>query len=108
MFVLLNESLDMYQVLVVLDCVRKSFERKELGGKFSCKINRRYYSQFRKYQNSEANLNSDQIKVSLVYRRLVSLVGKMPVYRTGSSSSIPGRTITQGLKIIAEKVLPLL
>ena len=37
MFVLLNESLDMYQVLVVLDCVRKIFKLKELRGKFSSK-----------------------------------------------------------------------
>ena len=42
------------------------------------------------------------------YRRLVSLAGKVPVYRAGGSSSIPGRTTTQGLKIIEEKVLPLL
>ena len=34
------------------------------------------------------------------------LVGKVPVYRAGGSGSIPGRTNTQGLKII-EKVLPL-
>ena len=41
------------------------------------------------------------------YRRLVSLIGKVPVYRAGGSGSIPGRTNTQGLKIIEEKVLPL-
>ena len=34
------------------------------------------------------------------YRRLVSLVGKVPVYRAGGSGSIPGPTNTQGLKII--------
>ena len=39
---------------------------------------------------------------------LVSLVGKVPVYRAGGSGSIPGRTNTQGLKIIEEKVLSLL
>ena len=37
--------------------------------------------------------------------RLVSLVGKVPVYRTEGSGSIPGRTNTQGLKIIEEKAL---
>ena len=41
-------------------------------------------------------------------RRQVSLVGQVPVYRAGGSRSIPGRTNTQGLKIIEEKVLPLL
>ena len=41
-------------------------------------------------------------------RRLVSLVGKAPVCCAGGSGSIPGRTTTQGLKIIEEKVLPLL
>ena len=40
--------------------------------------------------------------------RLVSLVGKVPVYRVGALGSIPGRTNTQGLKVIEEKVLPLL
>ena len=39
-------------------------------------------------------------------RRLVSLIGKVPVYRAGGRGSILGRT--QGLKIIEEKVLPLL
>ena len=41
-------------------------------------------------------------------RRLVSLVGKVPVYHAGGSGSIPGRTNTLGLKIIEEKVLSLL
>ena len=40
--------------------------------------------------------------------RLVSLVGKVLVYRAGGSGSIPGRTNTQGIKIIEVKVLPLL
>ena len=44
----------------------------------------------------------------VMYRRLVSLVGKVPVYRAGGSGSIPSRTNTQGLKMIEEKVLPLL
>ena len=47
----------------------------------------------------------------LIYHRLVSLVGKVPVYCAGGLGSIPGfpgRTNTQGLKIIEEKVLPLL
>ena len=35
---------------------------------------------------------------SSFYRRLVSLVGKIPVYPAGGSGSIPDRTITQGLK----------
>ena len=43
-----------------------------------------------------------------IYRRLVSVVGKVPVYRAGGSGSIPGRTNTRGPKIIEEKVLPLL
>ena len=47
------------------------------------------------------------LKTIYKYRRLVSLVGKAPVYRAGGSDSIPDRTNTQGLKII-EKVLPLL
>ena len=42
------------------------------------------------------------------YRRLVSLVVKVLVYRAGGLGSIPSRTTTQGLKIIEEKVLPLL
>ena len=49
--------------------------------------------------------------MSILYydnRRLVSLVGKVPVYHVGWSGSIPGWTNTQGLKIIEEKVLPLL
>ena len=45
--------------------------------------------------------------IIVVVISLVSLVGKVPVYRTGGLDSIPGRTNTQGLKII-EKVLPLL
>ena len=40
--------------------------------------------------------------------RMVSLVGKVSVCCVGGSDSIPGRTNTQGLKIIEEKVLPLL
>ena len=40
-------------------------------------------------------------------RRLVSLVGKMPVYPAGGSGSIPGRINTQGIKIF-EKVVTLL
>ena len=52
------------------------------------------------------DMNSDFS--ALIYRRLVSLVGKVPDYCAGSSGSIPGRTNTQGLKIIEEKVLPLL
>ena len=40
--------------------------------------------------------------------RLASLVGKVPVYRTGGLDSIPGKIITQGLKITEEKMLPLL
>ena len=42
----------------------------------------------------------------LSHIRLVSLVGKAPVYGAGGSGSIPGQTNTQGLKIIEEKVLP--
>ena len=42
-----------------------------------------------------------------MYRRLVSPVGKAPVCCAGGSGSIPGRTNTQGLKVIEEKVLPL-
>ena len=42
------------------------------------------------------------------YRRLFSLVGKVPLCSAGGSGLIPGRTNTQGLKIIEEKVLPLL
>ena len=41
-------------------------------------------------------------------RCLVSLVGKVPVYRAVGSGSIPGQIFTQGLKIIEEKVLLLL
>ena len=40
-------------------------------------------------------------------RRLVSLVGKVPVYRAGGSGLIPGRINAQDLKIIEEKVLAL-
>ena len=43
--------------------------------------------------------------VGVVYRLLVSLVGKAPVCYAGGSGSIPGRTTIQGLKIIEEKVL---
>ena len=49
-----------------------------------------------------------QINMAIFDRRLISLVGKVPVYRAGGSGSIPSRTNTQGLKIIEEKVLPLL
>ena len=40
--------------------------------------------------------------------RLVSLKGKVPVYRAGGLGSIPDRTNTRVFKIIEEKVLPLL
>ena len=40
--------------------------------------------------------------------RLVSLVGKMPVYFAGGLRSIFIRTNEQGFKIIEEMVLPLL
>ena len=43
-----------------------------------------------------------------LFNCLVSLVGKVPVYRAGGSDSIPGWTLTQDLKIIEEKALPLL
>ena len=39
---------------------------------------------------------------------LISLVSKAPVYRVGGSGLVHGQTNTQGLKIIEEKVLPLL
>ena len=39
---------------------------------------------------------------------MVNLVGKVPVYHTGGLGSILSRTNTQGLKMIEEKVLPLL
>ena len=42
------------------------------------------------------------------YRRLVNLVDKMPFYSAGGLGSISGRIDTQGIKIIEEKVLPLL
>ena len=42
------------------------------------------------------------------HSRLVSLVGKVAVYRAGGLGSIVGRTNSQGLKIIEEKLLPLL
>ena len=42
------------------------------------------------------------------YVSLVSPVGKGPVCCAGGWGSIPGRTNTQGLKIIEKKVLPLL
>ena len=54
------------------------------------------------------------VKIGLYYfmvrvnRRPVSLVGKAPVCCTGGMGSTPGRTTTQGLKIVEEKVLPLL
>ena len=35
-------------------------------------------------------------------------ISKVPVCCVGGQGSIPGRTLTQGLKIIEEKVLPLL
>ena len=38
-------------------------------------------------------------KSHISYRYLVSLVGKVPLYRAGGSGSIPGRTNTKGLKI---------
>ena len=44
---------------------------------------------------------------AIQYRRLVSLVVKVQVFRAGGLGLIPGRTNTQGLKII-EKVLPLI
>ena len=48
-------------------------------------------------------------KIAVIdYRRLVNTVGKAPVCSAGGQGLIPGRTFTQGLKIIEEKVLPLL
>ena len=40
-------------------------------------------------------------------RRLVSLIGKVSVYRVRGSVSIPGQTNTHGFKIFEKKVLPL-
>ena len=56
------------------------------------------------------NYNMLEICLTLISfsRRLVSPVGKAPVCCAGGSGSVPGRTFTQGLKIIEEKVLPLL
>ena len=51
--------------------------------------------------------NFSFLKNIIYHRRLVSLVGKVPVHRVGGSGSIPDRINTQGLKIIEEKVLPL-
>ena len=48
------------------------------------------------------------ILTSLEKNTVASLLDKVPVYRAGGSGSIPGRTNTQGLKIIEEKVLTLL
>ena len=42
------------------------------------------------------------------HHSLVILVGKVAVYRAGGLGSIVGRTNSHGLKIIKEKVLPLL
>ena len=44
---------------------------------------------------------------TLLYRQPVGSVGGAPDYCAGDRGSIPGRTNTQGLKIIEEKVLPL-
>ena len=49
-----------------------------------------------------------RVSVRSPFYCLVSLVGKVPVCCVGGRGSIPGRTNTQGLKIIEEKVLPLL
>ena len=55
----------------------------------------------------EADCSFLNISSSLLFnhRGLVSLVGKVPIYRAGGLGSIPGPTNTQGLK---EKVLLLL
>mgnify|MGYP001792599790 CR=1 FL=1 len=42
------------------------------------------------------------------WQKEFSPVVMVPVYRAGGSGSIPGRTNTLGLKIIEEKLLPLL
>ena len=47
-------------------------------------------------------------KLQELYCRLVSLVGKVPVYCVRGSGSIPGQTNTKGLKIVDKTVLPLL
>ena len=39
----------------------------------------------------------------MIHRRLVSLVGKVPVYRAGGSGSIPDWTNTEGLKKLRRK-----
>ena len=49
-----------------------------------------------------------KLQLIIINCRLVSLVGKVLVYRTGGLGSIPSQTKTQGLKIIEEKVLHLL
>ena len=46
--------------------------------------------------------------ISSMESRLVSLVGKVLVYRAGGSGSIPEWTDTHSFKIIEAKVLPLL
>ena len=55
--------------------------------------------------NAKCSLMPISMQIS---RRMISLVGKVVVYRAGGSGSIPDRTNTRGLKIIEEKVLPLL
>ena len=55
------------------------------------------------------NVDGKSRKTMTMYdRRLVSQVGKAPICCAGGSGSIRDRTTTQGLKIIEEKVLPLL
>ena len=58
-------------------------------------------------KNKSSVYGIDNNKENL-YSRLVSLDGKMLVYREGGSGSISGRTNTHCLKIIGEKVLNLL
>ena len=48
------------------------------------------------------------IKVYSSSRRLVSLVGKLPVHRVKGLGWIPGQSNNQGLKIFEEKVMSLL
>ena len=59
-------------------------------------------------KDKKTNNNNIKFKYwtgGIINNRLVSLVGKVPIYRARGLGSIPSRTNTHGLKTIEEKVL---
>ena len=62
-----------------------------------CRITEKIFTDVSTYKNTR-----------ILTKIKISLIGKVTVYCAGGSGLIPSWTNTQGLKIIREKVLPLL